>query len=574
MFKRPNINICPDCTILLVDDNNTNRLADRLILEEHFSGLKIVEANSGQKALDLLAYEDVEIILLDVIMPDMDGFETAKEISKRYGNRDISIIFITSDSYSENFRDKSIALDAVDYMVRPFDSGLLVSRIALYLQILGKNRELRKINREFRINFDLLNRYVIFSKTDLQGVITEVTDAFCEISGYRREELIGKSHNLLRHPDMPSKLFKEMWGMIKKGNIWSGEVKNRKKNGRFYWVFALISPMIDDNGHHIGYISTRQDITRVKEQEVILQDNQKRLEREIEARRDAEQFAYEILNSDKNLIAVTTSDDVLFLNQAMLDFLGSSSLDAFIQKYGNLERFFSSNREFIKELDYKENWIEMMFSIPNDAPIHMRSFSTRTERIYNLQITRLVTLDERYVFTFSDVTELAQARKYYKEMAIKDHLTQIYNRFYFMDALKRDYALAIRESKPISLLMIDIDHFKSINDTMGHQKGDEVLQTIAKVIQGRLRSSDILARWGGEEFMVLLPSTNEIDALSVAESIRKSIEGYSFEGLEKVTCSLGISTLIKGQNMDKLIRRSDEALYDAKESGRNRVSIR
>ena len=121
---------------------------------------------------------------------------------------------------------------------------------------------------------NLLNSYVISSTTDLNGVITGVSQAFCEISGYTEEELIGKPHRIVRHPDIPSELYKNMWQTIKNGNIWQGEVKNRRKDGSYYWVTAVISPLYD-SGHKIGYNSVRQDITdskRIEELNKTLED--------------------------------------------------------------------------------------------------------------------------------------------------------------------------------------------------------------------------------------------------------------------------------------------------------------
>lgn len=107
----------------------------------------------------------------------------------------------------------------------------------------------------------IVDDYVITSITDSRGIITDVSKAFCDISGYSAEELIGKSHNIVRHPDTPSEVFEDMWGTISSGKMWQGEVKNNKKNGSFYWVVSTIFPRFDDEHKIIGYISLRQDIT-------------------------------------------------------------------------------------------------------------------------------------------------------------------------------------------------------------------------------------------------------------------------------------------------------------------------
>ena len=104
------------------------------------------------------------------------------------------------------------------------------------------------------------NRPVI-SKTDLKGIITFVNTPFCKLAGYSKEELIGKPHNIIRHPDMPKEVFKELWETIEKNQSWRGFIKNLRKDGKYYWVEAFIEPMFDENGKKIGYISARKKVS-------------------------------------------------------------------------------------------------------------------------------------------------------------------------------------------------------------------------------------------------------------------------------------------------------------------------
>lgn len=112
--------------------------------------------------------------------------------------------------------------------------------------------------------YELFNKYTITSETDLKGRITYVSDPFLEISGYTKEELIGKDHSIVRHEDMPKEAFKEMWKTIKSKNIWRGEVKNRKKDGSFYWVDSIVFPLLNHEQEIQGYKSIRIDITDKK----------------------------------------------------------------------------------------------------------------------------------------------------------------------------------------------------------------------------------------------------------------------------------------------------------------------
>jgi len=125
--------------------------------------------------------------------------------------------------------------------------------------------EKEKLIEELEKSFKEFDKRVISSKTDLFGIITYASEAFCEISGYKEEEMIGKPHNLVRHKDTPKETFKEMWKTLEKDKIWAGDIKNIKKDGGFYWVRSVISPIYDEYGVKIGYNSIRHDITKDKE---------------------------------------------------------------------------------------------------------------------------------------------------------------------------------------------------------------------------------------------------------------------------------------------------------------------
>lgn len=129
------------------------------------------------------------------------------------------------------------------------------------------NSSIHEVELKLDRSLDIVDKYTIMSRTDLKGIITYASDAFCRISGYSKDELIGKPHNIVRHPDMPSSIYEEMWSIISSGKTWRGEVKNRKKNGGFYWVYATIEPVFDNEGNIVAYDAIRQDITSKKEVE-------------------------------------------------------------------------------------------------------------------------------------------------------------------------------------------------------------------------------------------------------------------------------------------------------------------
>ncbi len=160
-----------------------------------------------------------------------------------------------------------------------------------------------------------------------------------------------------------------------------------------------------------------------------------------------------------------------------------------------------------------------------------------------------------------------------ERQAYYDNLTKVFNRNKFNELLKREINRARRYKISLSFAIFDIDHFKHVNDNFGHLIGDKVLVEFSSLIARNIRESDIFARWGGEEFVLLMPEINGDDAKKVAEKIRKSIENHTFEVVGKVTCSIGIAQFDINMSVEELISSSDKALYFAKENGRNKVVL-
>lgn len=160
-------------------------------------------------------------------------------------------------------------------------------------------------------------------------------------------------------------------------------------------------------------------------------------------------------------------------------------------------------------------------------------------------------------------------------LTILDGLTGVHNKRFFSEFLERELARAQRHRRPLSLALLDLDHFKKINDTHGHLVGDTTLKRVARVIQDRVRQDELLARYGGEEFAVVLPETDMRGAQTFAETVRRQVEeqSFAFDGQEiRVTVSIGVATLESNDDSDALIREADDQLYRAKAAGRNKIA--
>ncbi len=176
--------------------------------------------------------------------------------------------------------------------------------------------------------------------------------------------------------------------------------------------------------------------------------------------------------------------------------------------------------------------------------------------------------------------ELDTQGKEFREMAIRDGLTGLFNHSYVQQRLDEEFDRSVRFGRELSVLFMDLDHFKFFNDAHGHQAGDEILQILAGLMTQAVRESDTLARWGGEEFVIVSPETNQEDACTLAERIRKSVAGHSFpnaaqQPLGFVSLSIGVASRSNGtESPEKLLRFADDAVYCAKDSGRNRTVFR
>ncbi|WP_193113473.1 sensor domain-containing diguanylate cyclase [Sulfurimonas marina] len=168
--------------------------------------------------------------------------------------------------------------------------------------------------------------------------------------------------------------------------------------------------------------------------------------------------------------------------------------------------------------------------------------------------------------------ELQQKQLEFEKLATTDILTGVYNRYSIMKQIKEEMRRIKRKEEPLSLIMYDYDHFKDVNDNFGHDIGDYVLKETTKIISQGIREIDKIGRYGGEEFLILLPYSNLSDTLEVAQRIKDAVASHHFKGVKQITISLGVAQYNKGESLQSLLKRIDEKMYQSKHLGRNRVS--
>lgn len=337
-------------------------------------------------------------------------------------SENLKIIFTPKSDTLIKMRSKNIQtvfLIALTVLLVSIPLSWLISIIPSRLQ-----SKLSRAYFKIKKNTNIIDEHVILSKTDKDGVIIDVSTCFTRITGYTAAEVIGKEHNILRHPDTTDDMCKNIWDTILKGKTWKGDIKNRDKSGKDFWLHQIITVDFDNNGDIDGFTLIAQDITDKK----------------------------------------------------------------------NIER-----------------------------------------------------------------------------MSVTDSLTGLYNRHKLEDALSSNKARFDRYNIDFSVIIFDVDLFKIVNDTHGHQVGDSVLVELANIFKENARGNDYVSRWGGEEFLIIAEGINLDAAFLFADKLRDIIEHHTFAVIGNITISCGVAQYLKGETTSDLVSRADIALYEAKKQGRNRV---
>jgi two-component system, cell cycle response regulator len=252
--------------VLIVDDEPTNINVVAEILHNKY---EIRIATNGRNALSMIEKAKPDLILLDINMPEMNGYEVASELKSSQETVNIPFIFLTAKSDSQSIVE-GFNKGAVAYISKPFSKEELLARVETHLKLNELKSSLEDTVLKLADYVELMDENIISSTTDLDGIITSASSAFCRFCGFSKEELISKRHNIIKHKDTKKEIYDDLWQTISQNLIWKGELKNKKKDGTSYWVDTTIYPLFDkSSGEKIGYSSIRHDITDKKRIEEI-----------------------------------------------------------------------------------------------------------------------------------------------------------------------------------------------------------------------------------------------------------------------------------------------------------------
>jgi len=439
-----------------------------------------------------------------------------------------------------------------------------VERIALFARDVTEQREaeaaLVRSEQRFRDVSEAVGEFIW--ETDARGAFKFITEDVIQVLGYTAAELIGMDPVFLQ-PGEESETFNQWRQDLRTGRepFSNLEMRNITKDGRYIWLQINGVPYYDEYGNYQGYRGAAMNITDRK----IAEDAVKASERKLRALAES---AYDAI------IMVDAVGDVSFWNDSAEQLFGYSEEEALGKPVHQLIAPGGDHAKAEMGLQH--------FARSGTGPV----VGVMTETVGQRKDGSLFPVERSIsgfrlgedwyaVATIRDITERKATEAKLRELATTDSLTGLYNRRRFMELSEREFARSLRYSRQLSMLMLDIDHFKRVNDEHGHDVGDTVLRSLSEISIMALRNADILGRLGGEEFGVLLPETDSQAAHDVAERLRLSIERSSIDtpdGSLNITVSIGVAVLdSEVGSVEKLLKRADVALYEAKQAGRNRV---
>ncbi|MBO1223394.1 MAG: diguanylate cyclase [Candidatus Scalindua sediminis] len=527
--------------ILIVDDRPENLLALERLLKR--PDLNIIRATSGNDALAMVLEHDFALILLDVQMPDMDGFETAELMRENDETKRIPIIFVTAISKEQKYVFKGYDAGAVDYLFKPLDPDILKSKVNVFLELHKQKTSLEKMNEELRkANKKMWEQQKAVIEEERLKVLLQMAGA----TAYEFNQ--------------PLTSLLENIKLIKTDNKEGSEhIIQIQKAGEM--ISGIVEKIRTIHHYEIEPRSSEFSITDPgqKTRILLVDDSDDAFEIIKETLRD--------INFTDLSRAVNIKEALAVLKQDKFDLI---LLDHFLDDGTGFDFLASIAKEGIEipVVVVTAFGDEMLVSqmIQSGAYDYLPKNKLSTEslsRAINNAIDKARLKAE---------AKKAQARM--AEMSTIDELTKLANRRYFMEALEGELERARRYKNEMMLVIMDLDHFKKVNDTYGHLAGDMVLSEIGKELKEHVRYNDLASRYGGEELAVILPNTNQDSACIAYERFRKMVEERLFihgSSQFNIRVSIGIASSNDSNSLNDLIAHADLALYKAKETGRNKV---
>ncbi len=433
--------------------------------------------------------------------------------------------------------------------------------------------------------------------TDPKGIIEYVNPAFETTTGYLSQEVVGQTPRILRSGQHGASYYKKLWETILAGQVFRATTTNKRKNGDIYYADQTISPVHDDNGQIVCFVSVWNDVTERALAEEKLKAEKKKLEQVL----GIEAGLHSIFDLNKLIdFVVEKTCEVLEAQTCSVMFIDHDSNELCIKGHRGIEEL-KIGEDFLKMGDNIEHLIDQHRKTKNrdrsfrnedspkidghvyqsetflSVPIELKDHLLGIINVFDKKgkdSGHFTDLDLRILFMIVRQVRIAiENANLYRELkylTITDPLTGVYNYRYLTQTLDYEMTRFKRYGRNLAFLMMDVDKFKIYNDSFGHLEGDKLLKAIAKLIKQNIREADVVCRYAGDEFAVILPETDLDQARVTAEKIRKSIAEMSAKC--PVSVSIGVAECTSDTNRYHLIQRADSHLYTAKQEGKNQVS--
>lgn len=392
---------------------------------------------------------------------------------------------------------------------------------------------------------------VVITSTSPEEYFLYVNEAFKHKTGYVENDLIGKSPRILQGPQTNRDIIDDLKAKLQNGENFVGQNTNYRKDGTSYIVKWNISALKNEKAETIAYISYQKEVTQS------VWDHQQ------------VQFLASVVNQVDQMVVVTDLRGVIvYVNDSFLKQTGYSK-ECVMYRSINIIRSGKQPRSF-----YTDLWKTLL----NNRSYHGTLINKRKNGALYFEQTTITPIKneegniEFYVSIGQDITDLVKESNEYKNKAYHDTLTGLYNRLKFDEIIERKFNVFLDTLDAFSIILMDIDDFKYVNDTYGHDTGDKVLQQVALTLQNTLRKDDLLVRWGGEEFAVLIDNKVGV-AFELAQKLSNSVSKNIHIQSHPITISAGVSQIRKDDTIETLFARVDKMLYKSKVEGKNRISF-
>lgn len=552
--------------LLIADDDRfIRRSIIRMLSREEL--FKFYEAGDRDSILNTLSGAKIDCMLMDYYMSDITGLEMMR-IFREKGIA-VPVIMLTGQG-DEQLAANIMKAGAFDYIPksRLAEQDFAETLTSMLTNAVSRQQEIEEADRakialqlsEARYRGLIENSPILIVRFfPDEYMISFANDYFCSYFGVKRFVILGE--NILHIiPENNHELFERRINGITRDNPVARIELNTLSDGNYMWQLWTVQGIFNSDGSVSEYQCMGEDITEMKNTEKKLTEQKRYLQ--------------SILDSQENMFIVADRTKVLEVNISFLQFFGFYSHDDMAENFGRVAGMTVEMDGYLRPEDANTFWLGNISAETGTGQYRMIAFrqeGSETNRYFSVKFSPLSIDTDIFVVEFSDVTALEERSKEFENRANYDPLTKVYNRRRFLELLERGMKNALHRNIELSVVFFDIDHFKKINDTYGHNTGDEVLKGLASLVSATIRHSDIFARWGGEEFLLLLESSSLENAARAAEKIRKAIMEHEFPDVKQVTCSFGVTSFHPRDTGESFINRADAALYRAKEGGRNRV---